>query len=115
MKKTVYVGPTIIGVATRNTTYEELPKPLKAAIRQFPYLGNLCVPVSGLAGALAKSSNLVLHPSGVEELGGVGVDDGAEGLLLSGQSDDFVPTVCLALVGPVAAALLNEPEAHDVL
>ena len=29
MKKTVYVGPTIIGVATRNTTYEELPKPLK--------------------------------------------------------------------------------------
>ena len=54
MKKTVYVGPTIIGVATRNTTYEELPKPLKAAIRQFPYLGNLCVPVSGLAGALAQ-------------------------------------------------------------
>ena len=53
MKKTVYVGPTIIGVATRNTTYEELPKPLKAAIRQFPYLGNLCVPVSGLAAALA--------------------------------------------------------------
>ncbi len=54
MKKTVYVGPTIIGVATRNTTYEELPKPLKAAIRQFPYLGNLCVPVSGLAAALAQ-------------------------------------------------------------
>ena len=54
MKTTLYGGPTIIGVATRNTTYEELPKPLKAAIRQFPYLGNLCVPVSGLAAALAQ-------------------------------------------------------------
>lgn len=50
----VYVGPTIPGVATRNTTYDGVPEPLKAAIEEAPYLQNLCVPVNGLAAALEE-------------------------------------------------------------
>lgn len=53
-KKFVYVGPTIVGVATRNTVYGEMPKALAAAIAARPYLTGLCVPVSGLAKALAQ-------------------------------------------------------------
>lgn len=52
MNKIVYVGPTIIGVATRNTVYDGIPASLQTAIQDAPYLGNLCVPVSGLADAM---------------------------------------------------------------
>ena len=39
--KTMYVGPTIPSVATRNTVYEEMPEPLKKAAKAFPYLAGL--------------------------------------------------------------------------
>jgi hypothetical protein len=48
----MYIGPTIIGVATRNTLYSEMPKALRAAIEKAPYLAGLCVRVSDLATAL---------------------------------------------------------------
>lgn len=54
MNKTVYVGPTIEGVATRNTVYEDLPEPLKAAIKERPYLSGLCVPIPKLSAALQQ-------------------------------------------------------------
>lgn len=60
MNKTVYVGPTIIGVATRNTVFDEIPESLQTAIQDAPYLGNLCVPVSALADAM----NQIRHKSG---------------------------------------------------
>lgn len=50
--KTMYVGPTIPSVATRNTVYEEMPEPLKKAAKAFPYLAGLCVPISELRKAL---------------------------------------------------------------
>ena len=53
-QKFVYVGPTIVGVATRNTVYGEMPKALEAAIEARPYLTGLCVPISGLANAMAQ-------------------------------------------------------------
>lgn len=52
MSKIVYVGPTIIGVATRNTTYDGIPESLQAAIQTAPFFRDLCVPVSGLAAAM---------------------------------------------------------------
>lgn len=54
--KFVYVGPTILGVAIRNTTYGEMPKGLDAAIKAAPYLSGLCVPIPKLADALAQIS-----------------------------------------------------------
>ena len=53
-KKVMYVGPTLEAVAARNTTFEELPDSLKAAIEKRPYLAGLCVPISGLAKALQQ-------------------------------------------------------------
>lgn len=50
--KTMYVGPTIPSVATRNTVYEEMSEPLKRAAKAFPYLANLCIPISELGKAL---------------------------------------------------------------
>lgn len=52
--KFVYVGPTIVGVATRNTVYDERPDALNAAIQATPYLAGLCVPISGLASAMSQ-------------------------------------------------------------
>lgn len=54
--KVVYVGPTIIGVATRNTTYNGIPEPIAKAAEsgEAPYLLSLCVPVKELANALAQ-------------------------------------------------------------
>lgn len=49
-----YTGPTITGVATRNTVYDETPEPLATAIRAAPYLAGLCVPPSGMADALSQ-------------------------------------------------------------
>ena len=54
MSKIVYVGPTIIGVATRNTTYDGIPEALQAAIQTAPFFRDLCVPVSDLADAMAQ-------------------------------------------------------------
>ena len=52
MSKTIYVGPTITGVATRNSVYGELTEALNKAIKANPYLGGLCVPISKLSGAM---------------------------------------------------------------
>jgi cytochrome c biogenesis protein CcdA len=57
MNKIVYVGPTILGVATRNTVYDEIPASLQTAIQTAPYMAGLCVPVSGLATAMAQIRN----------------------------------------------------------
>lgn len=54
MNKIVYVGPTIIGVATKNTVYSEVPEALQTASKTAPYLAGLCVPVSKLADAMAQ-------------------------------------------------------------
>lgn len=55
MSKIVYVGPTIPGVANRNTFYDDTPsEPLQAAVRETPFLGNLIVPISGLSDALTQ-------------------------------------------------------------
>lgn len=54
MSKIVYVGPTIIGVATRNTTYSAVPDALKEAAKTAPYLMGLCVPVTRLNVALSQ-------------------------------------------------------------
>ncbi len=52
--RVVYVGPTIVGVATHNTTYSEIPQELKKAAETAPYLLSLCVPIRQLSGALAQ-------------------------------------------------------------
>lgn len=51
--KTMYVGPTIIGVAARNTTYDDVPDVIKAET-QAPFLAGLCVPLDKLPVALAQ-------------------------------------------------------------
>lgn len=53
-ERIIYVGPTIPGVATRNTVYAEIPASLQTAIKSAPYLANLCVQIDGLATALAE-------------------------------------------------------------
>lgn len=55
-KKFVYVGPTILGVATRNTVYGEKPKGLERAIKAAPYIAGLCIPISRLADATSQIS-----------------------------------------------------------
>lgn len=55
-QKFVYVGPTILGVATRNTVYGEMPKGLERAIKAAPYLTGLCVSIPRLADATAQIS-----------------------------------------------------------
>lgn len=57
MSKYVYVGPTIIGVATRNTTYAEIPASLQEAIKTAPFLAGLCIPISKLSDALVQIRN----------------------------------------------------------
>jgi len=54
MKKKMYVGPTLEGIAVRNAVYEELPDALEAAIEKRPYLAGLCVPLENLAKALQQ-------------------------------------------------------------
>lgn len=56
-KKTMYVGPTLEAIAARNTVFEKLPEALEAAIKKRPYLGGLCVPISGLSKALQQIDN----------------------------------------------------------
>ncbi len=50
----IYVGPTILGVATRNTTYDQIPATIMAAAETAPYLASLCVPASVLPEALRQ-------------------------------------------------------------
>ena len=75
MSKIVYVGPTILGVATRNTIYEQRPEALTAAIQRRPYLAGLCVPVSGLASAMQQISR---QQGGVYTLYMRALEEGAE-------------------------------------
>lgn len=56
-KKVVYVGPSIVGVATRNTIYSRIPETIRTAAKEHPFLLSLCVPVGGLAGALRQIAN----------------------------------------------------------
>lgn len=51
MSKKIYIGPTIDGVAIKNTVYEKLPQSLEAAIKKRPYLSGLCIPIAELANA----------------------------------------------------------------
>lgn len=50
----VYVGPSITGVVIRNTTYGELPRNFRAAIKERPWLRGLCVPIARLGEALRQ-------------------------------------------------------------
>ena len=50
--RVVYVGPTIIGLATRNTTYSEIPQERREAAKEAPYLLSHCVPIGRLPVAL---------------------------------------------------------------
>ena len=50
----MYVGPSIIGVATRNTTHDEMPESLAEGIKAAPYLSGLCVPFDRLGDALKQ-------------------------------------------------------------
>lgn len=54
MSRKIYIGPTIDGVAIRNTVYEELPEQLEKEIRITPYLAGLCIPISSLAAAMKQ-------------------------------------------------------------
>lgn len=49
-----YAGPTITGVATRNTVYDGTPEALETAIRAAPYLAGLCLPASQMSTALSQ-------------------------------------------------------------
>ena len=55
MSKIVYVGPTIPGVANKNTFYDDTPSDaLLAACDEAPFMASLIVPISGLAEALVQ-------------------------------------------------------------
>ena len=54
MNRFMYIGPTILGVATRNTVYEEPPEGLQAAIKSAPFMAGLCVPLGNLQAAMAQ-------------------------------------------------------------
>lgn len=51
MSKKIYIGPTIDGVAIKNTVYDEPPQALTAAMQKWPYLSGLYIPVSEYAKA----------------------------------------------------------------
>lgn len=52
--KVIYVGPSILGVATRNTVYDGVPDTLQTAINAAPYLAGLCIPLESLPEAMAQ-------------------------------------------------------------
>lgn len=54
MSKIVYIGPTITGVATRNTVYDKVPEALERAAKERPYLSGLCVPISKMSDAMGQ-------------------------------------------------------------
>lgn len=43
--RVMYVGPTAIGLGTRNCVYSEMPPQAKAAVEKAPILGRLFIPV----------------------------------------------------------------------
>lgn len=53
-EKFMYIGPTIAGVATRNSVYDGAPAALEAAVKKFPYLAALCVPIPKIAPAMKQ-------------------------------------------------------------
>lgn len=54
----VYVGPSILGVANRNTVYNNgLPQELQDAIKKEPAFKNLLVPISQLSAAGSDIAN----------------------------------------------------------
>ena len=57
MNKVIYVGPTIIGVATRNTVYDGIPETIRAAAKNAPYLMGLCIPIDKLSDAMIQIRN----------------------------------------------------------
>lgn len=59
MKKTIYLGPTIIGVATTSTVFDgtTLPATLTEPAQEEPALLSLCVPISSAAKAMQEISN----------------------------------------------------------
>lgn len=52
--KVMYVGPSIIGVATRNTVYDEIPVSIQTAIAAAPFLAGLCISMEDSSNALAQ-------------------------------------------------------------
>lgn len=75
MSRFMYVGPTIVGVATRNTTYDEAPEALTAAIQTRPYLASLCVPLDRLAPAM---NQLNMRQGGIFTLYNKALSESAE-------------------------------------
>ena len=54
MKKTIYLGPTIIGVATTSTV---LPATITEAAQEEPALLSLCVPIANASKAMQEITN----------------------------------------------------------
>lgn len=50
----MYIGPTILGVATRNTMYPAIPGNIMEAAKTAPYIASLCVPISEIAPAMEQ-------------------------------------------------------------
>lgn len=59
--KTVYIGPTITGVATRNTVYDDVPEELNKVVKALPYMAGLCIPFSGLGKAMTQIQQQAGH------------------------------------------------------
>ncbi len=59
--KTVYIGPTITGVAARNTVYDDLPEELNKVVKALPYMAGLCIPFSGLGKAMTQIQQQAGH------------------------------------------------------
>ena len=55
MNKVIYIGPTILGVAARNTVFDEIPESITNAVN--PYLKELCIPLSEYSRAVAQIKN----------------------------------------------------------
>ena len=57
MKKTIYLGPTIIGVATTSTVFDgtALPATITEAAQEEPALLSLCVPIANASKAMRRS------------------------------------------------------------
>ena len=63
MARFMYVGPTIQGIVSRNTTFEQRPAPLKDAIQASPFLASLCVPMDE-SGNLGKALAQIARKDG---------------------------------------------------
>ena len=56
-EKLVYVGPTINGVAARNTVYTTVPRTLQEAAETAPFLLQLLIPITDLPEAMRQIQN----------------------------------------------------------